>query len=180
MPLLIKALVLLLLPAEKYSALPVMNHVLVRGTAQETEFKTQVQFYAQYYALEGLTIVLVFDEELPDNIDGYTLFERIDSLGVQNAYIRIQSHLPLSQQQIVLAHEMVHVKQYYFGELIHHAHHHYTWQGQSIANIKKIAYTDRVWEQEAFAWEKKLWWVYLQSQGKPENMTNSYKPSFSR
>ncbi|NJL14356.1 MAG: hypothetical protein HC913_15985 [Microscillaceae bacterium] len=179
MSLLIKTLVLLLLPAEKYSAAFLENHILVRGTAQTSEFKTQVQFYANYYGLENLTIVLVFDQDLPENVNGYTLFERIDSLGVQNAYIRIQSRLDFSQQQIVLAHEMVHVQQYYLGKLIHHAHHHYTWQGKSIANIKKIAYTERAWEQEAFTWEKKLWWAYLQSQEKPENLANAYKPSFS-
>lgn len=140
--------------------------VTVRGLTQQAaqEIQHQVNFYAQKLDIREANFLILFTDEIPQLLKGFTLYSPPSEYNTHNILIKIDKKLDPKSQYITLAHELVHAKQFYHKEIIHHCHNHYTWKGNSFEDISKIDYYCRAWEKEAYSLEKKLWLEYLAQQ----------------
>ena len=136
------------------------NNITIRGmdAARSKEVYRQVDFYATYFDLKDVNILVSFSHQMPGDVEGFTIYEKNEI--TQTVFIKISSRLTFSAQELTLAHEMVHASQFIKGELIHHKDNHFTWKGREFRNIKHMNYRDRAWEEEAFKMEKTLLKLY--------------------
>lgn len=112
-------------------------------------FKKATKFYASilldYKIIDNLDIVIVIDSNV--NNASYCT-----SKNSNNFYIEISRFRKKTTMLRVLAHEMVHVKQYAKKELVEVDNNTY-WNGKKI---DKISYWDQPWEIEAYGLENGL------------------------
>lgn len=81
----------------------------------------------------------------------------------RNFTITVNPNLGKRNMLLVLAHEMVHVKQYAKGEMKDYLRvNRVKWKGQ-IYNDEQIDYWDHPWEIEAHGREKGLYYRFLES-----------------
>lgn len=126
-------------------------HVIGGDPQKEVSVVERVTFYADLLGLGSqISIVVSFDSDLPKGVAGYTLFQayRNDS-PIMQVYIKIEIAQSQSVQLLTLAHEMVHVKQFVKGELMHCGDNTYQWNGKLYEHIQHIPYLQRQWEREA-------------------------------
>lgn len=140
------------------------NQIRVINALDEQSTIKQAQFYADILKIEDANIIIIFVNNLPNNLRGFTLYEEKPALDTKNIVIKLDRNLKPVEQELTLAHEMIHARQFYKHELIHHQENHYHWRGEDFDNIKKIPYRDRKWEKEAIFWEKKLRQFYFDFQ----------------
>lgn len=154
------SIILYQLPIESFAFQTEQNIITVRGidTKKSKEIYHQVEFYAAYFNLKGVHILVSFSHQMPEGVGGFTLYQENET--TKNVLIKINAKLGFSAKELTLAHEMVHANQFIRGELIHHKDSHFTWKGQEFKNINHLNYTDRGWEEEAFSLEKKLLKLY--------------------
>jgi len=139
--------------------------ITIRGTSTTThQAEMMVQYYAQYWELEGLYILVQFTARLPKQYQGYTQYLDHKDLQTRQVTIRISNQISEKQQWLTLAHEMIHVKQFSRGELIYHGKSAYTWKNQYCKDVRKISYRQRGWEKEAYALESKMLAKYQEAQ----------------
>jgi hypothetical protein len=126
-------------------------HVHVIGNNQQQEVIEMVNFYADLLDLgPQISIIVSYDSDLPKGIHGYTMFKAYDGENaVMQVYIKISTEQNANAQRLTLAHEMVHVKQFVKGELVHYGHEKYSWNGIVYTHIHLIPYLRRQWEREA-------------------------------
>lgn len=137
-----------------------LNQIIVQGHEDPESIKKAVQYYADYWKIDHMTIVVIFTHQLPNNMSGFVKYQVDTNFNTRNAIIKISKNQRGVAQKITLAHEMIHVKQYFYGELIAHTEKDYTWKNQNFPNIQRTSYHDRPWEKEAFYWEKKVFANY--------------------
>ncbi|NJO03144.1 MAG: hypothetical protein HC880_17000 [Bacteroidia bacterium] len=140
------------------------NHIVVHGHQDPQQIEAMVNHYAKHWEIDGMTIIVSFTPEMNNALHGWVQYEENQALQQKNAFIKINKNIETDKQFIALAHEMIHVKQYYRGELVAHTDKAFSWKGQSFTNILRLAYTDRAWEEEAFGLERALYFNFLQHQ----------------
>lgn len=123
------------------------------------------RFLGNYFEFSSdVYIIIVISPKLPNQIDGYTLYEdHLNQEGIKQFFIKISSKLSLKSQLAVIAHEMVHVKQFLSGELIKQQDQCYQWKGHKCLNTNHLDYLDRPWEQEALSIQDELVQLYKKS-----------------
>lgn len=148
-------LCILMLSTKGMSSQP---NIRVLKESKFQEIAEAAHFLANYFELSPYVyIVIDLKPKLSGRVYGYTLHEdHPNHHGIKQFFITINSKLSLKSQLAVIAHEMVHVKQFVHGELIKEQHHAYQWKGRLCQNIHHLDYLDRPWEQEALSMQHKL------------------------
>jgi hypothetical protein len=137
----------------------------VWGTADSLAMRNQVAQYMDYLDVNENVYVSVsvgFTAKMPEKLEGMTFC--LDSTAC-NTYLIIRvwidARLSKTRQKLVLAHEMIHVKQYAKGELIVNNNQQVLWKRQKF------------WYQEANEWQRALW--ELEAYKKDKWLTGQYK-----
>ena len=153
-------IILYQLPVQLFAFQTKPNTITIRGIEDEKskEIYRQVQFYASYFNLQGVNILVNFSNHMPEHVEGFTSYQGNEYS--KSILIKINARLSFSAKELTLAHEMVHVKQFVTGELEHHKDNHFTWKGRVFKNIQRLNYKDRGWEEEAFKNEKTILKLY--------------------
>ncbi len=124
--------------------------VHIRGTKDSLAIKNQVFLYLKHLDVrEKIFLSVLYTSRMPENLEGFTLCgENKEPNGYQVLIVHIDAHQRKKQQNLILAHEMIHVKQYAKGELqvikqevIWQGRKRYQWQN----NTKH-----EPWEREAY------------------------------
>lgn len=130
--------------------------IVVVGLPDSALIHQALRFYAQQLQIEHVHIRVMAAQEMPQATNGCVLYqETLPDAGPQ-ALVKIRVGMDTPDLLQVLAHEMVHIKQYAHKELVHCEAHQYSWRGTTIADIRKIAYAQRAWEKEAIQQEMAL------------------------
>lgn len=123
------------------------------------EIAEAAHFLANYFEFSpDVYIVIVCKAKLADQVHGYTLHE--DHPESRQFFITISSKISLKSQLTVIAHEMVHVKQFVSGALMKEHSDTFQWKGQACKDIHHLDYLDRPWEQEALSMQHSLIHLY--------------------
>lgn len=112
---------------------------------------------------ETVDLRIVCKNKLDDNAEGYCQFISKD-IGYREFEIEIEKNKPIEELLQVLAHEMVHLKQFATKELSNNLvpANISRWQGKNI-NEDLVNYWDLPWEIEAHGREKGLFYRFLDS-----------------
>ena len=104
-----------------------------------------------------LRVDIIFDD-LGDSGNFTGLIEKIHG---HHYEIYIHDGLSYSLTLITLAHELTHVKQYFFQELLEHSNGDVTWKGKHYNHLSFHEFIP--WEEEAFRMELDLYyrWLFL-------------------
>ena len=153
-------IILYQLPVQSFAFQPKQNTITIRGIEgkKSEEIYHQVEFYASYFNLEGVNIMVNFSHQMPEHVEGFTSYQGNEYS--KNILIKISSRLSFSAKELTLAHEMVHAHQFVTGQLVHHKDNHFAWKGRVFKNVQRLNYKDRAWEEEAFKLEKTLLKLY--------------------
>ncbi len=148
-------------------------HVTVLQKGRFQPIVEAARFLAQHFALPSeVYIIITIHDKVPPRVDGFTLYEDLtDYEHKKQVLITISSKIPLRNQLAVLAHEMVHVKQFVRGELVELQDHCYQWKGMPGQNIHSLDYLDRPWEKEALKMQHKLVNLYKRAKHLPKEET---------
>ncbi len=104
---------------------------------------------------EPILLDVFFTDKVPKNFKGLTMEYFVPDTDIQYCKIRINARLNTLTKQLVLAHEMVHVKQYVKQELEIVDHQQAVWKGETY-NIKGLHHRQIPWELEAFRQDWRL------------------------
>ncbi len=83
--------------------------------------------------------------------------------------IRVNNNLPYPEWQDVIAHEMVHARQYYTRQLIRNDRLTFLWKNRKYPLVNHIKHFERPWEIEAFAIGKLLTDYYTDLKNQSDN-----------
>ncbi|MEM6840999.1 MAG: hypothetical protein AAF632_02130 [Bacteroidota bacterium] len=141
------------------------NTAVVGGKDVPVELVEQAKYYTQFLGLnQQIFIRISFRPWLPQGILGYTMYQDDrKNGGAQQAHIIISRRLTPYQQAKTLAHEMVHVEQFFTKKLVKCSRNYYRWESGKCRKISRIPYSNRPWEQDADQRGDKMW-AYLQQQ----------------
>jgi hypothetical protein len=126
--------------------------------------KDAIKWYGQYLLgnrlYHNIEITLEFDDaELNKNVYGYCDWNDKNDRA-RDFTITINPNLGKRNMLLVLAHEMVHVKQYAKGELKDFVRvKRVKWKGK-VYNEEKLDYWEQPWEIEAHGREKGLYYKF--------------------
>ncbi len=129
--------------------------IKVVGTADSVIVSNQVAQYLQYLDVrENIRLTVIFHQTMPENYAGFTICVNGADLKKDIGYLNIKVYLDARQckslQRKVLAHEMIHVKQYAKGELIVNSKREVMWKGQKYSYHHAEHGDPRPWEREAY------------------------------
>ena len=151
---------------------------------KQVDIRARVNFYLDYLEIKQDIVVLVtFVDFTPqDDMHKYDLLGTTIPTTFQNkpmVHILIEKAVSYNKQMLILAHEMVHLKQFVTGELVEHNEQHFTWKGEDFYRVCDIEYKRRGWEREALALQHKLHMNYKNFQKIKQNflVKNTSKPS---
>lgn len=135
------------------------------------EIIQQAQFHARQLGLaQNVYIAISFSQNIPSGFSGYTRYRNIESLnGGHQVRIVISSDMSRHRQKRVLAHEMVHAKQFVEGKLVKCRDRHYSWSEGMCLDIKRISYYNRPWEKEAYKLGNRWYQAYKKRTAVPVN-----------
>ncbi|MGS2761713.1 hypothetical protein [Sinomicrobium sp. M5D2P9] len=124
--------------------------VMVKYSDNPEIVKHEVRQYMKYLDIhENIHLTICYTRHIPRGMQGVTFCQNTyQPNGYRHIIIRIDPRLDAIRRRLVLAHEMVHVKQYAKKELIAVDKNHIIWEGK-----KHFAYIyDRQtpWENEAY------------------------------
>lgn len=146
-------LLVTMLPAQVILSQPV---VLVKyGESPET-IKRDVRQYMDHLNIdENIHLTIRFTRQIPGDMWGITFcLDTHPSNDYRHIVIRIDSRLSPMRQRLVLAHEMIHVKQYAKGELIVLNKRQFIWKGKKYRT--DIYSKQTPWEREAYKMDRLL------------------------
>lgn len=125
--------------------------VMVLGVEDSLAIKNQVTQYLHHLDVrENIHLTVCFTEILPSSVEGMTLCLNTPTADTcQIISVRIKAHLDHTQQKLVLAHEMIHVKQFAKGELIVNSKHKVIWKGKTYWSVGGSR-PSTPWEEEAY------------------------------
>lgn len=146
-----------------------MIFVAVKGGTprQQARVKDMVNYVAEELMPRQKSIELVvLLKSINDGADGYCHpideESRVDR--PREFVIEVDRRLNMKTMLEVVAHEMVHVKQFARGELYHSAtKQKYRWQGRWIDY--KLSYSQMPWEKEALKLEERLFDQWVRENG---------------
>lgn len=128
--------------------------VKVIGSADSVTVLKQVEQCLQYLDIrENVRLAVIFPATMPKNYAGVTICVNGGDLKKGIGYLIVRVYLDARQpkflQRIVLAHEMIHVKQYAKGELIVNSKKEIMWKGQKYFSHDADDGDTHPWEREA-------------------------------
>jgi hypothetical protein len=121
----------------------------------------QVAQYLDYLDIrEDVRLFLIFRRTMPENYAGVTTCVNGGNSEKNGGYLNIKVYLDARQpkflQRLVLAHEMIHVKQYAKRELIVNSKREVMWKGQKYSSHNAEHGDPRPWEVEAYRNDARL------------------------
>jgi len=126
----------------------------ITGTADILSVKQQVALSLKYLDIhEPVYMHIAFTEQMPEIIRGLTQYISVSD-STRLFRIRIDARLDETQRLNVLAHEMVHVRQYLSGDLKIIAGK-IVWKGDTYPYIHRNP-RDLPWEREAYRYDQYL------------------------
>jgi hypothetical protein len=151
-----KRLILLTLTCMPWMNLAFSQPIIkvIESTDSVTVIKQVAQYLEHLDIQEKIRLSITFTLKMPKNYGGFTLcVNKADlekDIGYTIVKVYLDSRQPKFLQRIVLAHEMIHVKQYAKRELIVNGKREVQWKGQkyyfSSADDRNLA----PWEHEAY------------------------------
>ncbi len=125
--------------------------VVVMGIDDSLAIKRQVTKYLHVLDVkEKVHLSVCFTEVLPTYVEGMTLcLNTSESEPYKIIRVRINAHLEPIQRTLVLAHEMIHVRQFARGELRVNSKHKVIWKGKTFWTVGGSR-TASPWEDEAY------------------------------
>ncbi len=129
--------------------------VKVIGSADSVTISKQVAQYIEYLDIrENVRLAVIFSRTMSDNYAGITICvngaDLKNDIGYLNIKVYLDARQPKVLQRIVLAHEMIHVKQYAKGELVVTNQREVMWKGQKYSSHNAEHNDPRPWELEAY------------------------------
>lgn len=131
------------------------------ASEKQVDVRARVDFYLDYLEINQDILVLVtfvdfkpHNEKHTEGVLGTTIPTTFE--GKPMIHILIEKTVSYNKQMLILAHEMVHLKQFINGELIEHNDEHFTWKGKDVYRVQEIQYSKRGWEREALDLQSKL------------------------
>ena len=138
--------------------------IYIRGTndkIEKKEMKDIISFFG--YQLLGprlyknIMVTLKYRPDFPSTL--YVLCGPTDWDAIREFEILLNPNINKKQQIKVVAHEMVHLKQFARGHLKEYARGGYRWMGNFIGDLK---YDSLPWEKEANKLQEELYSHYLE------------------
>jgi hypothetical protein len=135
--------------------------VKVIGSKDSVAVLKQVTQCMEYLVIrENVRITIIFPSTMSKNYAGFTICVNDPGLKKDTDYLIVKVYLdgrqPKSLQRIVLAHEMIHVKQYAKGELSVNSRQEVIWKGQKHFWHGVDEGDPPPWEREAFRDDARL------------------------
>jgi hypothetical protein len=128
--------------------------VLASNNAQKVESQAELCL-AQLNVKERLHLTIEFTSKMPAKMEGITHSLRSAPNGYPAFKVYIDERISIQQQWHVLAHEMIHVKQYIKNELVIIDQNRVLWKGKNHYYYPK--YNQQMpWEQEAYQFDHTL------------------------
>ncbi len=128
--------------------------IKVFGSEDPLAVKNQIVQYLHHLDVqENIYLSVTFTADIPEEYKGITFCA--DSVrftkhhGYQIIKVRISLHQSAINQMKVLAHEMIHVKQYAKGELVVLSHQQVLWKGRNYS-YQRDNHQHVPWEREAY------------------------------
>ena len=121
----------------------------------DPQLEEAAYFYARELGMDHVNIVIAMSLHLPPSVNGYLLYEEVAQTGQRNAVIRIRATLTAAEKARVLAHEMIHLRQYLDQRLVQISPHRFAWEGKAY-EWRHLPYQQRGWEKEALDQESEL------------------------
>jgi hypothetical protein len=127
----------------------------VVGSADSVTVLKQVAQCLEYLGIrENVSLAVIFPRTMPKNYAGVTIClnsaDMKKNIGYLIVKVYLDARLPKALQRIVLAHEMIHVKQYAKRELIINSKQEVTWKGQKYFYHDADDGDTLPWELEAY------------------------------
>lgn len=124
--------------------------VIVNGSENSQAVKKQILQYLDYLDVRGnVRLSVSFTRDVPKDVEGMTFCQNLPEPDTyQIIWVRIDARLNKMQQRLVLAHEMIHVKQFAKGELIVVNNQRVMWKGKYYH--QRVYSRQRPWELEAY------------------------------
>ncbi|WPP53548.1 hypothetical protein [Catalinimonas niigatensis] len=115
----------------------------------------QISQYLDYLDVrEDIYVHVSFSEKMPDNLEGITFVKKTlpnEKYPFDKVIkVKIKAHMSNRKQRLVLAHEMIHVKQYAKGEIRVIDQHHVIWKERTYSNLRPTDRRYTPWEHEAY------------------------------
>lgn len=142
------------------------NQIVITGTQHKEVYEDIVKFFADYWRIDSVNFVVVFQNFPQHGHRGYVDYQEVSEYNLKNVIIKLDANLKYQELRTTLIHELIHVKQFFYKELIKLSPIHFVWKGQDFLNINKVDYKKLPWEKEALSNEKKLYLMYLSYQKK--------------
>ncbi len=135
--------------------------IKIWGCEDSLAVKQQITLYLEQLNIwENIYLSVGFSPNVPNKRKGFTIcLNSQKDNGYQIVKVSIDDRLNKTEKRIVLAHEMVHVKQYAKGELQVNSKREVMWQGRKYGN----QFTDfqrTPWENEAYQQDNQLATLY--------------------
>ncbi|HEX6227032.1 MAG TPA: hypothetical protein VFZ52_21585 [Chryseolinea sp.] len=135
--------------------------VKVIGSTDSVAVGKQVEQYLELLDIrENVRLAVIFPQTMPENYAGLTTCVNGANFRNDVRYLNIKVYLDARQpkflQRLVLAHEMIHVKQYAKGELIVNSKREIIWKGQKYSSHNAEHGDPRPWEREAYRDDARL------------------------
>lgn len=123
--------------------------VRVFGSKNPTEIKKQAERYLQQLDVyENIDLTIRMTNDLPDSFDGITVSTPSQTPnGYEFFNVRLKKNLDKKKEMLVLAHEMIHVRQYVKKEIIVDKNK-VVWKGKTFYYTTAIN-LQTPWEKEA-------------------------------
>ena len=135
--------------------------IKVIGSADSLTVIKQVSQCLEFLDIrENVRLAIIFPPTMPKNYAGFTICVNCADLkkdiGYRTVKVYLDARQPKSLQRIVLAHEMIHVKQYAKRELIVNSRQEVMWKGQKYFSHNADDGDPPPWEREAYRNDARL------------------------
>jgi len=129
----------------------------VRGSEQEIYTKRVAREILMHMDIqENMYLVIQYSDKLSSQFPGWTTFKAAsETIPMPIIHVWIKSGLKPRKSTAVLAHEMIHVKQYIKGELVVTKDQTIFWHGKEY-NYDGHEHQFTPWETEAHHWDSSL------------------------
>lgn len=136
---------------------PVISQSIIKvnGTEDSLAVKYQARQYLDYLGVhEKVIIIISFSPNMPEKMQGLAYCVNSPN-DYQIIVVRIDTRQSKASQELVLAHEMIHAKQYAKGELQILHHQQVKWKNQHYFDVPSLR-AQQPWELEAYRVSKLL------------------------
>lgn len=94
------------------------NQITISGINHKDSFKDIVNFFADYWNIDSVNFVVIFQQFPKQEYRGSAEYQEIPKYHLKNAVIKINKNLDFNTLRMMLIHELVHIKQFYYKELV--------------------------------------------------------------